>query len=249
MGFGRPRRIDLRWLLLLGAAGGAVFPVAASAQQLAAAPPAQSLAAPRPRDVAQGRPRPHQVHHRAGALGRVPGVLAHQSQPGFRRAARRHAAAAVPAGRCSRRPRQVVPRRPVGARQGAHRHRRDWARRRRQGGDREGQGRQDRPARAGDRAGGAWRETKADSRCQAADGAGRRLRAWAPSTCSPPCRGRPCRRRRARSPPSSPSSFSIPDTAATTPGRRRTAPSRRTWCWRSASCCATSSTPPAATRC
>ena len=58
-----------------------------------------------------------------------------------------------------------------------------------------------------------------------------------------------CRRSSARSACSSPSSSSTPDTAATTPGRRRTAPSRRTWCWRSASCCATSSTPPAATRC
>ncbi len=55
MGFGRPRRIDLRWLLLLGAAGGAVFPVSACAQtqQVAAAPPA-SLAAPVPETSLKG---------------------------------------------------------------------------------------------------------------------------------------------------------------------------------------------------
>jgi len=55
MGFGRPRRIDLRWLLLLGAAGGAVFPVSAHAQtqQVAAAPPA-SLAAPAPETSLKG---------------------------------------------------------------------------------------------------------------------------------------------------------------------------------------------------
>jgi N-acetylmuramoyl-L-alanine amidase len=43
MGFGRPRRIALRWLwtsrwLLLAAAGGAAFPISPSAQQLAAGP-------------------------------------------------------------------------------------------------------------------------------------------------------------------------------------------------------------------
>src|SRR3954447_23833631 len=55
MGFGRPRRIDLRWLFLLGAAGGAVFPVSANAQtrQVAAAPP-PSLAAPAPETSLKG---------------------------------------------------------------------------------------------------------------------------------------------------------------------------------------------------
>lgn len=45
MGFGRPRRIALRLLLLLAAAGGAVFPLSASAQQLAAGPAAKPAAA------------------------------------------------------------------------------------------------------------------------------------------------------------------------------------------------------------
>ena len=38
MGFGRPRRIAWRWLLLSAVAGGALLPLSASAQQLAAAP-------------------------------------------------------------------------------------------------------------------------------------------------------------------------------------------------------------------
>ena len=116
--------------------------------------PARAGSKPRTRlrDGAQGRPCPHQVHHRAGALGRVPGLLAHQSQPRLRRAARRHAAAAAAAGRGGGRPRQVVPRRPVGARQGPHRHRRHRAGGGGPGGNREEQGRQDRPAGAGDRA-------------------------------------------------------------------------------------------------
>jgi N-acetylmuramoyl-L-alanine amidase len=42
MGFGRPRRVALRVLLLLAGAGGAVFPLAASAQQRATAPAAHS---------------------------------------------------------------------------------------------------------------------------------------------------------------------------------------------------------------
>ena len=42
MGFGRPRRMILRWLFLLGAAGGAAFPLSASGQTLAAAPHAQA---------------------------------------------------------------------------------------------------------------------------------------------------------------------------------------------------------------
>src|SRR6185312_13153805 len=40
MGFGRPRRIVLRWLLLLGAVGVTSCP--ASAQKLAAAPPSHA---------------------------------------------------------------------------------------------------------------------------------------------------------------------------------------------------------------
>jgi N-acetylmuramoyl-L-alanine amidase len=45
MGFGRPTRIALRLLLLMAVAGGAVFPLSAAAQQLAAGPTAKTTAA------------------------------------------------------------------------------------------------------------------------------------------------------------------------------------------------------------
>ena len=44
MGFGRPQRCALRWLLLGAAAWGVGWPVSASAQQLASAPPARAAA-------------------------------------------------------------------------------------------------------------------------------------------------------------------------------------------------------------
>jgi N-acetylmuramoyl-L-alanine amidase len=54
MGFGRPKRIALRLLLLMVAAGGAAFPLSASAQQLAARPAAKTAAAHAPETALKG---------------------------------------------------------------------------------------------------------------------------------------------------------------------------------------------------
>ena len=133
----------------------------------------------------QGRDHPHQVHHRPRAPGRFPGLRADQSEPRVRRAAGRQAASC-------RRPGDT----PVGliksfrrglsaARQGAHRHRRDRPRGRREGRHREVAGRQVRTARARHRAASETADGEARRGQRTAMRAG--ASASAPSACSRRC--------------------------------------------------------------
>ena len=200
----------------------------------------------RQRHGAQGRQGPHPVHHRPGAPGRFPGLRADQPQPRLRRAARRQAAAA---GASRRAPVGLIKSFRGGlSAPGKARVVIDVTGPvdRREGGRREGEdGKTARlvleivPAEIAD-------DGKPPT--PGAPAAGRRLGLGAGGLQPPMPRPAVSPQQRALS-MYKPVIVLDPGHGGDDTGATKSARSRRTWCSRSASSCATSCRPPAATRC